>query len=170
MIDWQERTEFSVDTLLDIERIGEKLGQPPSNISRAFRHWSEQQTTGFVRVDRFAFDDGVTYVDTTSENPLGFQYIQYGGVNFLQMHGRTLGDFPIRQCVHPCAGEYSECRSSNRPLAQRIQHSIGGFMRDYVRLLLPLCDGSGRVVMLASVYRHIEPQPPAQSPATSATY
>lgn len=170
MTDWQERTELSVDALLGIEGIGEKFGFPPSNIRRAFQYWSEQQTAGFVRVDRFEFDDGVTFVDATSENPLGFQYIQYGGINFLQMHGRTLGDFPIKQCVHPCAGEYYECRSSKRPLAQHIQHSINGFMRDYVRLLLPLCDGAGRVVMLASVYRHIEPQPPARSPAITAAY
>jgi hypothetical protein len=169
MGDWQERTEISVDALLDIEAIGERLGQPPSNIRRAFDHWSAQQTAGFVRADRFHFGDGATIVDATPHDPLGFHFIQYGGVNFRQMHGLTLGDFPIKQCVHPCAGEYFECRSSNRPLAQRIQHSIDGFTRDYVRLLLPLCDGVGRVTRLASVYRHLEPQPPAQSSAATAT-
>lgn len=169
MNDWQERTEITVDTLMEIERIGERLGQPSSNIQRAFQHWSEQHTAGFVRAGQFRFDDGASIVDATPHNPLGFHFIHYGGVNFRQMRGQTLGDFPIKECVHPCAGEYFECRSSNRPLAQRIQHSIGGFMRDYVRLLLPLCDAGGRVTRLVSVYRHIEPQPPAQSSAATAT-
>ncbi len=168
MEDWQERTEITVDALLEIERIGERLGQPSSNIRRAFQYWSERHTVGFVRAAQFRFEDGASIVDATPHDPLGFHFIHYGGVNFRQMRGKTLGEFPIQQCAHPCAGEYFECRSSNRPLAQRIQHSINGFMRDYVRLLLPLCDGSGRVTRLATVYRHIERQPLVQSSAATA--
>ncbi|MEK9671698.1 MAG: hypothetical protein VW268_04245 [Rhodospirillaceae bacterium] len=71
-----------------------------------------------------------------------------------------LGDLPIAMIRDACIREYTFCRDIREPIYSEIIQVLCGFARHYVRLLLPLADGAGRVTRIAYVVRRVTPLTP----------
>ena len=165
---WQTRVQFSVDRLLGIELINERFGRPKSGIQKAYEHWRDKKRGGQVRLDDYEWGPGddvaTTLIDVSPSSPLRYRFTSTRFRYFGWMTDRRLSDFPHREIVEACSAEYLACKSGAEPVAHHLAHDLNGFRREYLRLLLPLTDRSGRVSALACISRHLDSPAPAGSP------
>lgn len=170
---WQERVQFSADSLLAIEQINQQLGVNSAGIQRALQYWKDKRRVGRVRLRDFEWepnaDVSTSLIDVSSDNPFDYSFVAHNLKFFNWMMGKRLADFPYREIVDACGAEYYSCKDAAEPVGHHIAHDLDGFKRDYLRLLLPLTDRSGRVTALACVSRHLDSPTPAESlPSTPA--
>lgn len=157
--DRQQRFDIGVDGLINSETVVEWIAGRPTPVQAAYASWENGKRSGFVRESDFKLGiyEGIStfLVDVIPDDPGEFRYT---GANLLyvsQLDGTVVGDHPIESVRVDLMYEYLMCKLYNRPLGYRIRHSFSGFRRDYLRLLLPLCDRHGNVTSLACVSRHL---------------
>lgn len=168
---WQKRQQMPVDKLLEIEQIGEKLCQSTSAIQKAYSYWQSENRGGRTSLEDFKLapvDDGAfLLIDVTPESPYHYRFSVKRDVYFRWMEEKRLAEFPYPDIIRFCGNEYYSCKTAAEPFGHHISHDLKGFRREYLRLLLPLTDRSGRVSALACVSRHLEsPTPVESTPST----
>jgi hypothetical protein len=164
---WQKRVQFSVDKLLAVELINERFGRTKSGIQKAYEYWRDKKQRGRLSLDGYEWGPGddvaTTLIDVSPSSPFHYRFMSHNLKYFRWMTDRRLADFPHREIADACALEYYACKADGAPAAHHISHDLDGFRRDYLRLLLPLTDQSGRVSALACVSRHLDSPAPAES-------
>lgn len=167
---WQKRQQMPVDKLLEIEQIGEKLCHSTSVIQKAFGYWKKENRSGRTSLADFDFvpseDGAVSLIDVTPESPYHYRFSVKRAVYIQWMEDKVLAEFPYSDIIRSCSNEYYWCKATAEPVGHHISHDLKGFRREYVRLLLPLTDRSGRVSALACVARHLDLPTPAESRPT----
>ncbi len=168
---WQKRVQFSVDKLLAVELINERFGRSKSGIQKAYEYWRDKKQRGQVSLDEYEWGPGddvaTTLIDVSPDSPLHYRFTSTRFKYFGWMMDKRLSDFPHREIVSACSTEYLACKTLGEPVAHHLSHDLNGFRRDYLRLLLPLTDRSGRVAALACVSRHLDsPVPDESHPST----
>lgn len=157
--DSQQRFDIGVDGLINTESVIEWLVGKPTPVQAAFAAWESRKHFGIVRESEFNLGnhDGVStcMVDVTADDPAQFRYIA-GHLQYAhQLGGKVVGEHPIESVRVDLMYEYRMCKLTKGALGYRIRHSFGGFKRDYLRLLLPLCDRNRNVTSLACISRHL---------------
>lgn len=157
--DQQQRYDLGVDGLLNAESTIEWLIRKPTPLQFAYAQWEDRKRRGFVQAKDFSLPEaaGVSthLVDVTSEDPARYRFTAFNVLYVPELAGKTVGEHPIAPLRPELMCEYSICKSSRQLMAYRIFHVFGGFKRDYLRLLLPLCDRTGSVTALACLSRHL---------------
>lgn len=157
---WQKRVRFPVDKLLAIEQVNQRFGQTASGIEIAFEYWREKQVGGRVQLDDYEWepseDVATTLVDVSAESPFQYRFTSHHLKYFRWMTEKRLSEFPHREIITACGIEYHSCKADATPVGHHISHDLSGFKRDYLRLLLPLTDPTGRVSSLLCVSRHLD--------------
>lgn len=163
---WHERVRFPAENLLAIEQINQNLSVNETGIQLAFNYWKGKSRAGRVRLDQYDWepsaDVATSLIDLTPSNPFAYSFVAHNLRCFSWMTGKQLAEFPHREIVDACAIEYLSCKCEAEPVGHHISHNLHGFKRDYLRLLLPLTDRSGRVSALACVSRHLDSPTPAE--------
>jgi len=168
---WQKRQQMPVDTLLAIEQIGEQVGRSKSAIQKAFSYWQIEHRNGRTSQKDFNLapinTGAISLIDVTPESPYHYRFSVKRDVYFRWMEEKPLAEFPYPDIIRFCSNEYYSCKMAAEPFGHHISHDLKGFKREYLRLLLPLTDRSGRVSALACVSRHLDsPTPVGSSPST----
>lgn len=157
--DRHQRFDIGVDGLINSESVIEWIDRKPTPVQATYASWENSKQSGYVRASDFVLGgfDGVStcFIDVTAEDPAEFRYIGENLRYVRQLAGTTVGEHPIEGFRDDLMYEYLMCKLHNRPLGYRIRHSFGGFRRDYLRLLLPLCDRNRNVTSLACISRHL---------------
>lgn len=168
---WQKRVQLSVEKLLAVELINERYSRTKSGIQKAYEFWREKKQRGQLSLEEFKCGPGddvvTTLIDVSPSSPFHYRFMSHNLKYFRWMTDRRLTDFPHRDIVDACALEYHACKAGAEPAAHHISHDLNGFRRDYLRLLLPLTDQSGRVSALACVSRHLDSPTPDGSPPST---
>ena len=147
----QERLTLSFDTLFPRER--------DTALGDLFGYWREK------RLDRADLPDEshfmsremlpvscrihTAWVDADTENP--FDYVIRKHPSLLEWGDRTVrrvGELDSMMNAKSCAMEYMTCIRSKKPMYHEITQTFGSDSRHYIRLLLPLFDGSNNVTRL----------------------
>jgi hypothetical protein len=167
---WQTRVRFPVDRLLAIESLSQRLGGSATGIQRAFEYWQQRKRGAGVVSGNYELTPGndvsTSFIDVTPESPLHYRFTSTQFKIVRWMADRRLAEFPHRDIVHACSAEYLSCKAAAEPVGHHITHDLDGFRRDYLRLLLPLTDRTGRVSALVCVSRHLDsPAPAGSSPS-----
>ena len=168
---WQTRVRFPVARLLAIESLNQRLGGAATGIQRAYEYWQQRRRGARVADGSYELDAGddvsTSFIDVTPESPLHYRFTSTQFKIVRWMADKRLAEFPHRDIVHACSTEYLSCKSAGEPVGHHISHDLDGFRRDYLRLLLPLTDRTGRVSALVCVSRHLDsPAPAGSSPST----
>ena len=157
--DLQQRHDLGVDALLNVETMVEWLTQAPTPLQRAYALWESRKRDGFVRATEFEMPPATglsTYVlDVTSDDPAQFRFTAFNVLYVRELANKVVAEHPIKQLRADLMCEYTLCKTTKNAMAHRILHIFGGFKRDYLRLLLPLCDHRGQVTGLACIARHL---------------
>lgn len=157
--DRHQRFDIGVDGLINSETVIEWIDRKPTPVQATYASWENCKRAGHVRESDFVLGrfEGVStcLVDVTEEDPADFRYVEANLQYVSQLAGTAVGDHPIEGIRDDLMYEYLMCKLYNRPLGYRIRHSFGGFRRDYLRLLLPLCDRHRNVTALACISRHL---------------
>ena len=167
---WQKRIQMPVDKLLEIEQIGEQVCHSKSGIQKAFEYWLENSSDG-AGLDGFNLapieDGAISLIDVTPDSPYHYRFSVKFAKYIRCMEDKRLAEFPYSDIIRSCSNEYYWCKVNAEPVGHHISHDLKGFRRDYLRLLLPLRDRSGRVSALACVSRHLDsPTPGGSLPST----
>jgi hypothetical protein len=157
--DHQQRFDIGVDGLINSESVIEWLDRKPTPVQAVYAEWENCKRFGIVRECDFDLrhHDGLStcLVDVSDADPAKYRYIaghlQYAN----ELGGKVVGEHPIENVRVDLMYEYRMCKLTNSALGYRIRHSFGGFKRDYLRLLLPLCDRNQNVTTLACISRHL---------------
>lgn len=165
--DHQERIDFGVDGLMRTETVTAMFGETP--LQAIYNRWRDRRQNGFVKENDIATDalpgHSIYKIDVRDENPENYLYRilwpQKAKSSRYASHLDLIQDtavveHPIKAMRVDMMIEYNDCKSRGEPAAHRITHNFGGFMRDYCRLLLPVCDARGNVTTLVGVSRHLE--------------
>lgn len=157
--DRQQRFDIGVDGLINSESVIEWMARKPTPVQAVYASWENCKRAGFVRERDFELGcyEGVStcLVDVIPDDPAAFRFVDANLQYVRQLAGTVVGDHPIESVRVDLMYEYLMCKLYNRPLGYRIRHSFGGFRRDYLRLLLPLCDRHSNVTSLACISRHL---------------
>ena len=170
---WQTRVRFPVDRLLSIEQLGQRLGGAATGIQRAYEYWQQRKRGAGVEADSYELEPGcdvsTSLIDVTPESPLHYRFTSTQFKIVRWMADKRLAEFPHRDIVYACSNEYLACKTAAEPVGYHISHDLDGFRRDYLRMLLPLTDRTGRVSALVCVSRHLDsPIPGGSSPSIPA--
>lgn len=164
---WQTRVRLPVERLLAIEQLNQRLGGVATGIQRAFTYWQQRRRGAGVRADEYELETGddvsTSLIDVTPESPFQYRFTSTQFKIVRWMADRRLVEFPHRDIVHACSTEYLACKAGAEPVGHHISHDLQGFRRDYLRLLLPLTDRTGRVSALVCVSRHLDSPAPGES-------
>ena len=100
----------------------------------------------------------ISWIDMASEDPFDFVLRNHLGLTpgFECFSDRRLGDHPSPMNAKSCAAEYLLCVRSRQPIYHEIDQILGGLVRQYVRLMLPAVDATGKVVRLVYVTRMLD--------------
>ena len=157
--DLQQRHDLGVDALLNVESIVEWLTRTPTPLQRAYARWESQKCNGFVRAADFELTPMAglsTYVmDVTPDDPAHYRFTAFNVLCVRELANKVIAEHPIKQIQADLMCEYALSKTTKHAMAHRIFHIFGGFKRDYLRLLLPLCDRRGNVTALACISRHL---------------
>jgi hypothetical protein len=157
--DRQQRYDLGIDGLLNAESTVEWLMRTPTPLQRAYAVWEDRKRSGYVRQDDFRLTpaDGIStcMMDVTAEDPARYRFTAFNVLCVQELAGKVIAEHPIPQLRSDLMCEYSICKASRQVMAYRIVHAFGNFRRDYLRLLLPLCDRTGSVTALACLSRHL---------------
>jgi len=157
--DLQQRHDLGIDTLLNAESMIEWLTRAPTPLQHAYAQWESQKRNGFVRTKDFELAPTAglsTYVqDVTPENPALYRFTAFNVLCVSELANKVIAEHPIHQIQADLMCEYTLCKTTKNAMAHRILHAFGGFRRDYLRLLLPLCNRRGNVTALACISRHL---------------
>jgi hypothetical protein len=160
-----QRIDIGIDRLMKAEGAG---GFGPTVMVEAYRRWLSVAQNG-VAPERDLYD-GLHFapnymIDVSADNPRAFRFniITPAGTNsgrysqhVSQIMGSVVSEHPILEMRADMMLEYDACKRSKRASAYRLTHDVNGFVRDYVRLLLPVCDRQGHVTALLGYARHLE--------------
>ena len=162
----QLRIEIGIDRLMKAEDAG---GIGPTYMAAAYKRWLSVSHDGFTEerdffADRLPF--GPNYkIDVRADNPKAFRFeiIMPAGNDsgrykrhVSQITGSIVAEHPIKEMHADMMIEYDACKRSRLASAYRLTHNVNGFVRDYARLLLPVCDRQGKVTALMGYARHFE--------------
>lgn len=157
--DQQRRHDLGVDALLNAEGMVEWLTREPTALQRAYALWESLKKRGVVRAVDFALPltSGLsTYMmDVTADDPAHYRFTAFNVLCVPELADKVIAEHPIQPLRADLMCEYNRCKTAGTPMAHRITHIFGGFRRDYLRLLLPLCDRRGNVTALACMSRHL---------------
>ena len=67
----------------------------------------------------------------------------------------VLLEHPYRLHAIRCGFEYAYCKRVQQPTYHEINQSIGGYLRSYVRLLLPTANKAGKITKLFYATRYL---------------
>lgn len=97
----------------------------------------------------------VSWVDADSEDPFDFMIRNHRGPTpgLGKFTDHPIGEHPSPMNARSCAAEYLLCIGSRHPIYHEIDQVLGGLVRRYMRLLLPVVDATGTVVRLVYVTR-----------------
>jgi len=158
--DMQQRHDLGIDALLNVESMVEWLTRTPTPLQRAYAQWESLKRDGVVRAADFELLQAPglsTYVmDVTPEDPAHYRFTAFNVLCVRELANKVIAEHPIKHVQADLMCEYAMSKTTNSPMAHRIFHIFGGFRRDYLRLLLPLCDRRGNVTALACISRHLE--------------
>ena len=160
------RIDIGIDRLMKAESAG---AAGPTVMVEAYRRWAGVAQNG-VTTEQDFHGDGLHsapnyMIDVRADNPRAFRFtiITPAGSgtgrysqHVSQIMGAVVSDHPILEMRADMMLEYDACKRSRRASAYRLTHDINGFVRDYVRLLLPVCDRQGHVTALLGYARHFE--------------
>lgn len=161
-----QRIDIGIDRLMKAEGAG---GFGPTYMVDAYRRWLSVAQNGITKEQDFC--GGRSHVvpnykiDVHADNPQAFRFniITPAGndsdrysQHVLQIMGSVVAEHPIKEMRADMMYEYDACKRSKRALAYRLTHDVNGFVRDYSRLLLPVCDRQGNVTALMGFARHLE--------------
>jgi len=161
-----QRIDIGIDRLMKAECAG---GFGPTFLVDAYRRWLSAAQNG-VTTEQNLYGDGLhsaaNYViDVRADNPRAFRFniIKPAGNNtgrysehVSQIMDSVVSEHPMQEMRADMMLEYDTCKRSKRASAYRLTHDVNGFVRDYVRLLLPVCDRQGHVTALLGYARHLE--------------
>jgi hypothetical protein len=152
----QERRIFHIDQMLDRE-IHYKA-EHNIKLSLLYKYWHESRRIGgglplaehFDTSDMLTPDEvrWVSWIDVAPENPFNFVLHNHPGQLLGDYSGTALRDYPFRSHGIYCAYEYDECKRTQQPAYHEFSQQIGGYQRQYARVLLPTVDMSGKVTKL----------------------
>ena len=164
--DSQRRINLGVDALLAAESVGGWARNTP--FRAAFEHWKGRMKDGSVQERDIDIDvlRGTSHylIDVSPENPEHYRFIIFsatGGTSkrysdhIAGLHGTVVAKHPLAAMREEMMREYLSCKLQKQPSAYRLTHRMSGLNRDYLRLLLPLCDRRGNVVSLLGAARHL---------------
>jgi hypothetical protein len=157
--DLQQRQDLGIDALLNVEGMVEWLTRAPTPLQRAYAQWESRKRNGFVRTTDFELPqaDGLStyFMDVTPDDPAQYRFTAFNVLYVKELAGKVIAEHPIKQIQADLMCEYTLCKATKNASAHRITHIFGGFKRDYLRLLLPLCDRRGKATALACIARHL---------------
>lgn len=160
------RIDIGVDRLMRAE---DAAGTGPTYMVEAYKRWTSAAQNGFTKeqdffADRFPFGPNFK-IDVDADNPKAFRFeiIMPAGNDsgrytrhVSQITGSVVAEHPIKEMHADMMIEYDACKRSRLASAYRLTHNVNGFVRDYARLLLPVCDRQGKVTALMGYARHFE--------------
>ena len=161
-----QRIDIGIDRLMNVEGAG---GFSPTFMVEAYRRWLSAAQNG-VTAEQDFYGAGLHsapnyWIDVRADNPRAFRFniITPAGSNtgrysqhVSQIKGSIVSEHPILEMRTDMMLEYDACKRSKRASAYRLTHDVNGFVRDYVRLLLPVCDRQRHVTALLGYALHLE--------------
>lgn len=160
------RIDIGIDRLMKAEGAG---GIGPTYMVEAYKRWLSVARDGFTKEQDF-FANGLPLgpnykIDVRADNPKAFRFeiIMPAGSDsgrytrhVSQIMGSVVAEHPIKEMHADMMIEYDTCKRGRLASAYRLTHNVNGFVRDYARLLLPVCDRQGNVTALMGYARHLE--------------
>lgn len=160
------RIDIGIDQMMKSESTGVS---GPTSLFEAYRRWLSVAQNGFVTEQDF-LGDGLPVrpnykIDVHTENPQAFRFnIIMPAANSSTLYSRhvsqimdsVVAEHPLEEMRVDMMFEYDTCKRSGCVSTYRLTHDVNGFIRDYARLLLPVCDRSGTVTALIGYARHLE--------------
>lgn len=160
------RIDIGIDQLMKAEDAG---GIRPTHMVKAYKRWLNVAHNGFTReqdflADEFPFRPNFK-IDVHTDNPKAFRFEiimpassdsdRYSR-HVSQIMGSVVAEHPIKEMRADMMIEYDASKRSGLASAYRLTHNVNGFVRDYARMLLPVCDRRGNVTALMGYARHLE--------------
>ncbi len=153
--DQQERLMLSIDKMLPREQ--------NNAIGQLFEYWRfKSLPNGLPCVTDFDYKSAlspetlrnISWADVTAEDPFNFITREHVKLTaFQDASNRRLRDLPSRMHYRACASEYLLSIKMRQPIFHDIDQSVGSISRNYLRLMLPIADESGRVIKLVYAVR-----------------
>lgn len=157
----QERLMLSMDKMFARER--------GSSLWYLFQMWQEYRLVAdkIPTIDQFSYKDklpadireNISWVSLDVENPLYFVCHDHNPKSSFTNHsGLRIGDHPVPMNARACATEYLHCATIRRPIYFEIKQTIGAKSRHFMRLMVPIIDGTKEVTRLIYAVRLISGQ------------
>lgn len=97
------------------------------------------------------------WIDVTSDNPYDFVVHNHPGTVIGGRSDIVIKEYPVRMHARSCAAEYWECKTEAQPIAHYVSQEFEGVQREYVRLMIPITESSGKVRKIVYAVRHLMP-------------
>ena len=159
--DEQNRARYSIEAFLDLEQ---------STAPRLlYDYWLAACPAGggLPQVEDFQPKDAlppdamqwVSWMDVSGDDPLAFVMHNHLA-NPVPGYGIELSDKPVEAIpdlsqATATAMDYLACKHAREPMYHEIEQIVGGVMRHYTRIVLPVEDRVGNVTKLYCGYRRI---------------
>ena len=157
----QNRARYSIEAFLDIEQ-----GTAPR---RLYDYWlAACPDDGGLPLDEdFQPRDAlppdamqwVSWIDVGGEDPLSFVMRDHPASPIsgygVELSDKPLRDFPDLSQATSTAMEYLACKHAREPMYHEIDQILGGVIRHYTRIVLPVADRDGNVTKLYCGFRRI---------------
>lgn len=153
--DQQERLMLCIDKMLPREQ--------NNAIGQLFEYWRYKSLPdGLPRVNDFDYKSAlpedvlrkICWADVSAEDPFNFVTRDHAKLTaFQDASNHRLRDLPSRMHYRACASEYMLSIKMRKPIFHDIDQTVGSISRNYMRLMLPVADETGRVVRLVYAVR-----------------
>lgn len=160
----QERLTGTVDEMCLREGRSMNAGRA-THLLALFDYWRELGGGRPVWERRFApatlpgLVGKVSYIEISDGFPPNWRMLDHQDSLVLgagrELSGRPLRDLPIVSHATYCATEYERCRDAGAPFYHELDVQSAGVRRNYLRLMVPLCDLDGRIVKIAYAFRRL---------------
>lgn len=158
----QERRMLKLEQLPDREVDRDTGGD--TTLASLFKYWQDKRHLGRLPLSE-TFEPSavftpeemrwVSWIDVRAENPFNFVLHNHPGQLFGDFSNTALRDYPHKSQSTCCAFEYDDCKRTQQPAYHEVNQRIGGYHRQYVRVLLPTADRAGKVTKLFYATRYL---------------
>jgi len=159
---FQIRRRISTDYLFERET-GNDTGES-TPLKSLFEFWRDNRARGdaplvdAIEERKPALSPKISHlswIDVASENPFNFVLHNHPARIFGDFSNTKIGVYPHEFHAIRCAFEYEHCKKTRQPAYHEFEQIVGGYKRNYARLMVPALDKSGEVTKLFYTTRYL---------------